>query len=276
MYKKGDNYYLVFAIQPVGLPRKDGRPYQVNGTYIDKNQQVKTETFTNDENIVLWYNNALATPETSVDFFSYMFTETDTSMEYNIQRARFNPYIKVKNEKQKRQYEQAMQDTHDGKPIVIVDDESDPFSEDTSPTLDVNDVKQIDKLQYLSHFHDDLLKRFSNLYGVSMNMSSKQAQQTEKEVAGMESMSWLLPIDMLEQAKQFCIRLKECYGVELVAHFGAVHELNFKQFTNDCTANDDTMDNDIDVNMEEMEEDKDGDSQGDLQPLQDEQQTNVD
>lgn len=273
--KKGDNFYLVFAIQPVGLPRKDGRAYQVNGTYIDKNQQVQTQTFTNDENIILWYNNALATPESSVDYFSYCLTETDTSIEYNLQRSRFNPYIKVKNEKQKRQYEQAMRDTHNGEPIVIVDDEQDPFVDDTSPILDVNDVKMSDKIQYLDHHWEQIVQRFSNMYGCSLNQSSKQAQMSVQEVEGMNAMSWLLCLDMLNQAKEFCERMKETYEVELIAHFGTVHEFNFKKFTNDCTNNDETMDADL-CDNEEKGDNEDDNTERDLQTLPDEQQANVD
>lgn len=255
--KENDVFYLVYAIAPVGLPRKDGRPYKVNGTYIDENQNVKTKEFINDENIVLWYNNALATSETFIDFISYMLTETDVSMEYNIQRSRFNPYIKVRTEKQKKQFEESMKATHDGVPVVFVDGEDNIFSSDENLTVDVNNAEQITKIQYLSHFYDDLLKRYSNLYGFSLNMSSKQAQQTEKEISGMDSLSWLIPCDMLNQAKEFCERFKKLYDVELTAHFGIVHEFNFMKYTQDCTSDDETMNEDIDK-VDNPEEKKEG------------------
>lgn len=274
--KVNDTYYTVFAIQPAGLPRKDGRPYKVVGTYLDDNQNVVTKEYNNDEDIVLWYNNGLMTGEGCIDFFAYMLTETDVSMQYNIERSRYNPYIKVKNEKQKQQYVQAMQDTHDGKPIVIVDDEgNNPFNNGNNElTVDVNDVKNIDKIQYLSNYHSHLISRFGSLYGFNMDISSKQSEQTEKEISKMDAYSWCIPIDMLNQAKEFCDRMKKLYDVELVAHFGTVHEFNFAKFTTDCTADDDTMNADIntvdqDVEMEEGE--KDGDGERDLQPLQDEQ-----
>lgn len=255
-----NTYYLVYAIAPAGMPRKDGRPFQVTGTYIDSEQRVQTKTFTNDVDIVIWYNNALGTPESNIDYFSYCFTETDTSIEYNLQHSRFNPFIKVKSEKQKRQYVQAMTDTHDGKPIVIVDEDVNPFSDgnDNNLTVNLTDVKESDKLQYLSLLFDHFTSRYASLYGFSMsNNGTKLAQMTEAEVNGTTAYSWLLPIDMLEQAKQFCERLSTLYSVELNAHFGTLHEFNFSKFTTTCTADDISMNEDIckDEELQELQED---------------------
>ena len=259
-------YRLLYDIQPVGLPRKDGRPNKLNATYVNDDNSVTTKEYTNDIDCVLWYNNALALGE-SVDFFSYMMTEIDTSIEYNVQRSRYNPLLRVRNQKQKASLDEAMKNTHNGEPVTFVDDFDmmDLLDDNSALTVDLNDVKNIDKVQYLSHLHDDILKRFSNMYGVSMNMSSKQAQQTEKEISGMDAMSWLIPIDMLNQSKEFCHRMKKLYDVNLVAHFGLVHEFNFKSFTGDCTKNDDSMDDDIDKNIGEV---NNGDSNGDLSALQ--------
>lgn len=259
-----DKYQLVFNISAVGLPRKDGRPNKLIGTYID-NEQVYTKEYTNDMDIVLWYNNALATPESTIDYFSYMFTETDTSIEYNIQRSRYNPYIKVKTEKQKQQYMTAMQNTHNGEPIVIVDDEDNLLDDDKQLTVDVNDVKNVDKIQYLQLFYDHLNSRYSQLYGFPITNNAKHAQQSVEEVGSTEAYSWLIPVDMLNQAKEFCKRMSDMFNIELVAHFGMLHELNFSKFTKDCTVNDETENEDLhdvddvdDVDDEEQEDDESG------------------
>ena len=270
--KQNDNYYLLFNIQPCGMPGKDLRPHEVIGTYIDENRNIQTKQYTNNVDCVLWYNNSLEMPEYHVDFFSHMLTEIDTSIELNVYHARYNPFLKVENESQKQQIIKAMTQTKDGEPIVVVNANNSDWSEDDK-VINVNDVKNIDKVQYLSHLFDDFQKRFSNLYGVSMNMSSKQAQQTEKEISGMEAMSWLIPVDMLTQAKEFCERMKEVYDVELTAHFGTIHELNFAKFAEDCTK-DDNMNDDLHDNQKGDSENDN--SERDMEPLQDEQQTNAD
>lgn len=245
-----DNYYVLFAINTIDMPRSDLRPNKIVATYIDKNFNIQTKEFTNDVDCVLWYNNSLQIPETFLTFFANELTEIDTSISLNVLNARYNHCLKVHDQKQKTQFENAIDASKDGRPIVYVDDTigGNPFTSDDT-FLNFNDVNKIEKVQYLSQLHDDYLKRFSNMYGVSMNMSAKKAQQSEKEISGMDAMSWLIPLDMLHQAKKFCERFKKLYGVKITAHFGMVHELNFKKYANDCTS-DDNLNDDYDNNKE--------------------------
>lgn len=259
---KNDNYYMVTSIVMAGMPRKDGRPYQVTGSWIDDNQKVHVDTFTNDVDIVLWYNNALMQPETNIEYFSYMFTEVDTSLHSNVAFSRLNPFLKAKNDIQKKQYEEALKQSHDGELKIIVDGEKSVFSSVEDAIINVNDVKDASYIQYLSHLHDDLLKRFCNLYGVSMNQTSKQAQQSVQEVQGMESASWLLCIDFLNQAKEFCERLKALYNIEVTAHFGMVHELNFNKFIALCTKDVDMDSDNCDEESQEDDEESQDDDNG--------------
>lgn len=258
--KIDDEYYVLFAINTIDMPRKDLRPNKIVASYIDKNSNIQTKEFVNDVDCVLWYNNSLQIPETFLNFFANELTEIDTSISLNVLNARYNHCLKVHSQKQKTQFEDAVNASKDGRPIVYVDDTLDgfPFTSDDT-FLNFNDVNKIEKVQYLSQLHDDYLKRFSNMYGVSMNMSAKKAQQTEKEISGMDAMSWLIPLDMLHQAKKFCERFKKLYDVEISAHFGMVHELNFQKYANDCTA-DDNLNDDYDNNKEPGESEVDADA----------------
>lgn len=241
--KINDYYFVLFGINTIDMPRKDLRPNKIVASYIDEKSQIRVQEFTNDVDCVLWYNNSLQTPETFLNFFANELTEIDTSISLNVLNSRYNHCLKVHSQKQKKQFDVAVEESKGGRPIVYVDDtiDTNPFTSDDA-LLNFNDVNKIEKVQYLSQLHDDYMKRFSNLYGVSMNMSAKKAQQSEKEISGMDAMSWLMPMDMLHQAKQFCGRFEKLYGIKMNAHFGMVHELNFEKYTNDCTSDDELND----------------------------------
>ena len=68
--------------------------------------------------------------------------------------------------------------------------------------INLTDVNNIDKIQYLSKFHDDLLRRFCTLYGHAMQTSGKMAQQTTEELQGYNSFSMIIPNNRLEERKK--------------------------------------------------------------------------
>ena len=57
-------------------------------------------------------------------------------------------------------------------------------------------------MQYLSKFHDDLLRRFCTLYGQPMQTTGKMAQQTVEEIQGYDSFSMIIPSNRLEERQR--------------------------------------------------------------------------
>ena len=78
--------------------------------------------------------------------------------------------------------------------------------------LDLVDVKDVDKLQYLNQYMDNILKRFMRRHGFSMNITNKLAQQTNAEMHGADSFSMIYPLIQLKYRKQMIDNLNKIFG----------------------------------------------------------------
>ena len=255
--KENDKYYMC-KVMPIGLYRNDGRPNKVNAFYMTESG-VNSKECINDVDIILWYNNSFTIPDIHIiEWLAHTLTEVDVSMLAKVKFSRYNPLVRVKNQIEKMQIEEGLKGSKDGEIGIYISDktlESLTETPDTNPVLNITDVKNSDKLQYLTHFNLDLMNRFYSLYGAPMNTTGKMAQQTEKEISGKDTSAWALPLDMLTQAKEFCERFNNLFNENVNAHFGILHELAWGKYANDCTK-DNEPNKDIHDNINKVEEEK--------------------
>ena len=167
-------------------------------------------TGTIGQDCVLIWNNSEFVNDYIISWFAKMFKEIDKSMESNVYNSRLHPIPIAKNSKIKSAIdnifktikgenvknetysvlsEQAFEDVITGKSTPV-------------DVINLTDVNNIDKIQYLSKFHDDLLRRFCTLYGHAMQTSGKMAQQTTEELQGYNSFSMIIPSNRLEERKK--------------------------------------------------------------------------
>ena len=167
-------------------------------------------TGTIGKDCVLIWNNSEFVNDYIISWFSKMFKEIDKSMESNVYNSRLHPIPIAKNSKIKSAIdnifktikgenvknetysvlsEQAFEDVITGKSTPV-------------DVINLTDVNNVDKIQYLSKFHDDLLRRFCTLYGHAMQTSGKMAQQTTEELQGYNSFSMIIPSNRLEERKK--------------------------------------------------------------------------
>lgn len=276
LYKEDDEYYICSVTQ-VGLPRKDGRPNKVIARYLGKGKagdyEVKVkDDLVNDRDIVLWYNSDFALPDIITEYYAHELAECDKSIKALVKYSRAMPLYRVADTNEKAQIDKALEyaDVDLGKPQTFISDKTFEglFNKGQEPTINLTDVGNSDKIQYLSHLHLDLMNRFHTIYGLPRGTTSKQAQETVAEVQNADAEGWLIPLAMLKQAKEFCERANKLYGLELVAHFGILHELNFARFSMSCTA-DTGAHEDICNNVESEGENENGELTGDLQTEKD-------
>lgn len=167
-------------------------------------------TGTIGKDCVLIWNNSEFVNDYIISWFAKMFKEIDKSMESNVYNSRLHPIPIAKNSKIKSAIdnifktikgenvknetysvlsEQAFEDVITGKSTPV-------------DVLNLTDVNNVDKIQYLSKFHDDLLRRFCTLFGHAMQTSGKMAQQTTEELQGYNSFSMIIPSNRLEERKK--------------------------------------------------------------------------
>ena len=83
------------------------------------------------------------------------------------------------------------------------------------PFLDLTDVKEIDKLQYLNQYRDNIIKRFFQIYGQKSQVTSKMAQMSVKEAGANDSLSMILTLDALRQREKFCDEINRLFGMNV-------------------------------------------------------------
>lgn len=139
------------------------------------------------EEIAVGYNNTLHVPEYDIVWFAKILAETDNSMYCNVMNTRVSPLLTADNKSQADSLKKAIEDVYDGKLSVvtlndIVSQMNATSNNQNRHTLYLTDPNNIDKIQYLSKFHDDLIRRLCNLHGITMNTTGKMAQLTTAEL----------------------------------------------------------------------------------------------
>lgn len=165
------------------------------------------------ETAVIGYNNDIRLPEFLLEQTAKMFSETDISMMSALQKSRVNPIPVAGDSKIKKAIEEILTQVEQGETKVIAyEGMLDDLMEGKDPVtiLNLTDPTQTDKLQYLSKFYDDILRRIATFYGHSLSSGSKMAQVTSAELEGYTTFSRIYPYVLLDSRKAF---LEECNAV---------------------------------------------------------------
>lgn len=85
--------------------------------------------------------------------------------------------------------------------------------------LDLVDPQQVDQLQYLNQYHDNVLKRFLLRRGHAMQITSKLAQQTNAEMHGTDSICMIYPLQQLHYRELMCKQVNKMFGTDISVQF---------------------------------------------------------
>ena len=168
------------------------------------------------EEIAVGYNNTLHTPEYDIVRFARILAETDCSMYCNVMNTRVAPLLTADSKSQADSLKSAIENVYDGKLSVvtlndIVSQINTSGNNEQRHTLYLTEPNNIEKIQYLSKFHDDLIRRLCNLHGITMNTTGKMAQLTESELNEYSEFSGMyirsqydLLCEYIEEANRIC------------------------------------------------------------------------
>lgn len=181
-------------------------------------------------------NNPFEYPDTIIYRFASRLAQLDTSEDLLVKYSRLLPVLLAMDEKSKIGLDSVVKKIFDGEPVVIASQNL--FAEFTNAAQGVAGVSKVEltepdknnQLQYLSHYHDDLLRRAYNLYGQCLQSTAKMAQQTETEVNGNTSVSFIVPLQRLETRRQDLEKINSIFGLNMEVKFSASWELEYKKF----------------------------------------------
>lgn len=159
------------------------------------------------QNAAICWNNKLHVGDLpQLMKFTELFNLSDTSQKCLLKYARLFPVFEIDNEQVKQQLDTALKNADQGDPFTYVSKGISKLGLDGEPNmkiLQLGDISAVDKLQYLSTYHNDLLRRFFSMYGMNYTQSMKAAQQSIEEIHSGADVSWVIPNDRLKQRRLF-------------------------------------------------------------------------
>lgn len=215
--KRGDKYILCGG-NYVGVPEPDEifpKRYVATKAHYQHDEDI-------NDNYVVAYLNPDRLPDNNIVWYADEFSEVDKSLVCNILYSRLLPVALVGREKTKKVFEETVKNLFDGELINSIYAPTDPVKSDPSDivkTIDITSPTNVDKIQYLSRYHEDLKRRFMMDIGHSMATTSKSANLLSDEVHSTESYSAILPFMYRASMEEWIEEMNTKFGTNVEIEF---------------------------------------------------------
>lgn len=167
-------------------------------------------------------NNPMLIPDMLIiGRYAYMLSQTDISMYYNLKYSRLGKFYRADTDQEKAALEKAMNELEDGKPIIYVGTTKHTFGDVLDQTaspmtpMELTDVKDSEKLQYLSRFHDDIIGRFFAMYGIDTGNINKGSQVLRGELSRFEEAAAVPVYERLRCRQQVWDEINKAFGTNI-------------------------------------------------------------
>ena len=220
-----------------------------NCTTLNGHNKVFTD-WRNSKEIVIIFNNENHTPDMNVERYASLMGETWTSMRSAVQGTRYSKGFCVANQQEQQEVQTAIDNTRDGKPMVVRSNRILPTSEQTINSIKLTDFQESDKIQYLSTFMTYIERNFINMYGMASQGADKVAQQNEAEIKNGAFSSWVEVLSRLSERKKGFEKIKEVFGVEIDYDLSEVWKKEYERLFAEVEENN-TEGNDIPEELQE-------------------------
>lgn len=232
-----------------GVGNIDGKPYVgtggycgdiVNGflpgEYAGSAQGVGNFRGVAGEEVAVLWNNASRAPDLDLIDTSIALTETITSEGINVLFSRLLRIPIAKDERERKIIEDAIKAIIQGNiqaissSLKLGDIIGEKSVDQSGKFLDLVDIKDVDKLQYLNQYYDNRLKRFLQWHGVPLQITAKLAQQTTQEIHGADNYSMIYTMHQLEYRKRFIDDLNRIFGCNATVELSPVWKESYDRF----------------------------------------------
>lgn len=167
-------------------------------------------------------NNSTWSPDWYVMQTADILTEIDTSERCNVLFSRLLRIPKVKDSAEKKAVEECVKALMDGRFAAVTSSNVLQDLVDTDSNnkfLDLADVKDVDHLQYLNQYRDNVVKRYYQIYGQGMQTTAKMAQQTTDELHGSDTVACINVMDRLKCREEFVETINKIFGTNISVKF---------------------------------------------------------
>lgn len=181
--------------------------------------------FENSRDVVYIRNNKFATPDLNIEPTASILSELYTSLRHNIINARYTPIVVAHDKIARAGIEQALKSNSGEEIQVVLSDNI--FDTEKEYVLNVTDVNAQDKIQYINHAHDDVLRQFYSIYGLDTCGTSKMAQQSADEINAGCNARMVLPLDRLKERQESAQKISDFFGIECSVEFSEAWRREF-------------------------------------------------
>lgn len=227
----------LYAGVPALLPPLDSYGWGTTVELITRNGEVVKSQKVGKDCAIIWNNNT-RTSEFDLFRFAESFTNVEMSLRSIVRNSRKAPIPVAKDSKTKTAITEALNNASNGlSDATIINDVALPQQINGMtvdiPVLNLSDVKDVDRLQFLSKYHDDLLRRLATLYGHDMQTSGKMAQQSIDEIQGYDSYSMILPEVRLAERIKGISMVNDVFGLNASVDYSLPWRYNIYKQDND-------------------------------------------
>lgn len=188
------------------------------------------------KDLVVGWNNAIRTPDLDIWHTADMLTEVDISERIVTVFTRLLRIPKAKDDAEKEAIEEAIKSLLKGDLTAVASSNTLQdlvgSASDADRFLDLVDPQQVDQLQYLNQYRDNLIKRYMQRRGHSMTITSKLAQQTNAEMHGADSYSMIYPLQQLHYRQLMCSEINRLFGTSISVEFSELVKNNYDLVVN--------------------------------------------
>lgn len=182
---------------------------------------------------IFWNNKTHTNDFILLNKFTEMLNLSDTTQKCLLKYARLFPIFAVQDSNIQKQIETALNNADKGDPVTFTTKGLTKLDANNTAGVEVvnlGNIEAVDKIQYLSTYHNDLLKRFFSMFGMAYSMSTKQAQQSIEEVHSENKISWIIPNDRLEQRKKGIESYNKVFGKNASVEFSQAWKDAYNEF----------------------------------------------
>lgn len=204
VFRNSSGKEVVGYVTPGGMMNDYMIPEEFNLNTLGRSN--KQKCFDGINAAICWNNRTHTSDLINLRKYTELIHLCDTSQKCLMKYARLFPVFEVDDENVKNQIKNAIKNSEEGDPITFTTKGLSRIGMDGEPgvkVVNLGNVQAVDKLQYLSTYHNDLLRRFFSMYGMAYSQSTKQAQQSIEEVHSESKISWIIPNDRRNERKKF-------------------------------------------------------------------------
>lgn len=214
-----------------GILDEYGLPYKFNINTLST--QNKQGVINGINGAICWNNSLHRSDLIKLSRYTEMFNLIDTCQKCLIKFARLFPVFEVENDLVKQQIDKALKNADDGEPVTYTTKSLSKLGVDGTAGVNIfqlGDYNAIDKIQYLSTYHNDMLRRFYSMYGMAYSQSMKQAQQSVEEISSDRIVSWIVPNDRLNERKKFIETYNKVFGHSATVDFSDAWKKGYEKY----------------------------------------------